>query len=123
MFNKVKSHLSKMATPFLNDITSAVGGLTSGSAISGSEGKVAAQLLKKSPFEKMDSPMEALKRNPLAFSQVQYPIDLTNNEQGHYILFYTLANRFGNAGQELEFSSKMGLGKVKTSGNRYYNGL
>jgi len=112
MFNKVKSHLSKMATPFLNDITSAVGGLTSGSAISGSEGKVAAQLLKKSPLEAKDSPMEALKRNPLDFSQVQYPLDLTNNEQGHYILFYTLMNRFGNAGQQLQFSADMGLGKV-----------
>jgi len=110
MFNKVKSHLSKMATPFLNDITSAVGGLTSGSAISGAEGKVAAQLLKKSPLEAKDSPMEALKRNPLDFSQVQYPLDLTNNEQGHYILFYTLMNRFGNAGQQLQFSADMGLG-------------
>ena len=99
-----------MATPFLNDITSAVGGLTSGSAISGSEGKVAAQLLKKSPLEAKDSPMEALKRNPLDFSQVQYPLDLTNNEQGHYILFYTLMNRFGNAGQQLQFSADMGLG-------------
>ena len=118
MLKKLSSHLSGLATPFLNDITSAVTGLTAGSAISGEQGKVAAQLLKKSPFEKMDSPMEALKRDPLAFSQVQYPLDLTNNEQGHYILFYTLANRFGNAGQELEFSSKMGLGKVKTSGNR-----
>ena len=104
-----------MATPFLNDITSAVGGLTSGSAISGAEGKVAAQLLKKSPLEAKDSPMEALKRNPLDFSQVQYPLDLTNNEQGHYILFYTLMNRFGNAGQQLQFSADMGLGKV-TSG-------
>ena len=112
MFKKLSSHLSGLATPFLSDITSAVNGLTSGSAISGEQGKVAAQLLKKSPFEKMDSPMEALKRNPLAFSQVQYPIDLTNNEQGHYILFYTLMNRFGNAGQQLQFSADMGLGKV-----------
>jgi len=122
MFNKVKSHLSKMATPFLNDITSAVGGLTSGSAISGAEGKVAAQLLKKSPLEAKDSPMEALKRNPLDFSQVQYPLDLTNNEQGHYILFYTLMNRFGNAGQQLQFSADMGLGKVTSGGGMDFGG-
>ena len=122
MFKKLSSHLSGLATPFLNDITSAVTGLTAGSAISGEQGKVAAQLLKKSPFEKMDSPMEALKRNPLDFSQVQYPLDLTNNEQGHYILFYTLANRFGNAGQELEFSSKMGLGKVTSGGGMDFGG-
>ena len=112
MFKKLSSHLSGLATPFLSDITSAVNGLTSGSAMSGEQGKVAAQLLKKSPFEKMDSPMEALKRDPLAFSQVQYPVDLTNNEQVHYILFYTLMNRFGNAGQQLQFSADMGLGKV-----------
>jgi len=122
MFNKVKSHLSKMATPFLDDITSAVGGLTSGSAISGAEGKVAAQLLKKSPLEAKDSPMEALKRNPLDFSQVQYPLDLTNNEQGHYILFYTLMNRFGNAGQQLQFSADMGLGKVTSGGGMDFGG-
>ena len=111
-----------MATPFLNDITSAVGGLTSGSAISGAEGKVAAQLLKKSPLEAKDSPMEALKRNPLDFSQVQYPLDLTNNEQGHYILFYTLMNRFGNAGQQLQFSADMGLGKVTSGGGMDFGG-
>ena len=116
MLKKLSSHLSGLATPFLSDITSAVNGLTSGSAISGEQGKVAAQLLKKSPFEKMDSPMEALKRDPLAFSQVQYPLDLTNNEQGHYILFYTLMNRFGNAGQQLQFSADMGLGKVTSTG-------
>jgi hypothetical protein len=38
--------------------------------------------------------MEALKRDPLGFSQVQYPLDLTSNELGHYILFYTIANDF-----------------------------
>ena len=97
-----------MATPFLNDISGAVNSLTSGTAISGEQGKVAAQLLKKSPLEAKDSPMEALKRDPLCFSQVQYPIDLTNNEQGHYILFYTLMNRFGNAGQQLQMSADMG---------------
>lgn len=112
MFNKVKSHLSKMATPFLNDITGAVNSLTSGTAVSGEQGKVAAQLLKKSPLEAKDSPMEALKRDPLGFSQVQYPLDLTNNEQGHYILFYTLMNKFGNAGQQLQLSADMGLGQV-----------
>jgi len=122
MFNKVKSHLSKMATPFLDDITSAVNGLTQGSSISGAEGKVAAQLLKKSPLEAKDSPMEALKRNPLDFSQVQYPLDLTNNEQGHYILFYTLMNRFGNAGQQLQFSADMGLGKVTSGGGMDFGG-
>ena len=122
MLKKLSSHLSGLATPFLNDITSAVTGLTAGNAISGEQGKVAAQLLKKSPFEKMDSPMEALKRDPLAFSQVQYPLDLTNNEQGHYILFYTLMNRYGNAGQQLQFSADMGLGKVTSGGGMDFGG-
>ena len=50
-------------------------------------GKVSAQLLKKGPFDIPSSPSEKLRENPLAFSAVQYPLDLGSNELGHYIIF------------------------------------
>ena len=120
MFKRVSSHLKSLATPFLSDISGTVNSLVQGNnTISGEQGKVAAQLLKKSPFEKLDSPMEALKRNPMAFSQVQYPLDLTSNELGHYILFYTLKNKFTQGGRggssDLNMAAKVGL--VNYDGN------
>ena len=66
-----------------------VGNLTS-KFNSGSQkdaGKVAAQLLKKGPFDIPDSPDQRLRANPLTFNPVQYPLDLGSNELGHYILF------------------------------------
>ena len=115
MLKRVSSHLQKLSTPFLSDITGAINGLVQGpgSAISGQQSKVAAELLKKSPIEKLDSPMEKLKRDPLGFSQVQYPLDLTSNELGHYILFYTLSNKFSSGGRgnsnDLNVAAKVGL--------------
>ena len=114
MLKRVSSHLKSLSTPFLSDITGTISGLVQGpNSISGQQAKVAAQLLKKSPFESMDSPMEALKRDPLGFSQVQYPLDLTSNELGHYMLFYTIANDFstkaGNTSNDLAVAAKVGL--------------
>ena len=122
-----------MATGFLgNSISSA---LTSG--FSQSQGKVAAELLKKSPFEVSSSPTEKIKRDPLSFSRVQYPLDLTDNETGHYILFYAISNNFGTLdakGNDLLIAQKMGfqrnttlgdfdtpdiLNKIKTSGKDF----
>ena len=120
MFKRVSSHLKSLATPFLSDISGTVNSLVQGNnTISGEQGKVAAQLLKKSPFEKLDSPMEAIKRNPLGFSQVQYPLDLTTTDLGHYILFYTLKNKFTQGGRggssDLNMAAKVGL--VNYDGN------
>jgi len=133
MFKRVSTHLKSMATGFLgNSISSA---LTSG--FSQSQGKVAAELLKKSPFEVSSSPTEKIKRDPLSFSRVQYPLDLTDNETGHYILFYAISNNFGTLdakGNDLLIAQKMGfqrnttlgdfdtpdiLNKIKTSGKDF----
>jgi len=108
MLKRVSSHLKSMATGFLgNSISSA---LTSG--FSQSQGKVAAELLKKSPFEVPSSPTEKIKRDPLSFSRVQYPIDLTETGTGHYILFYAISNNFGTLdakGNDLLIAQKMGF--------------
>ena len=83
MSNKLKSAISSLAMPHVGElINSFMGG--DGQKESG---KVAAELLKKGPFDIPDSPAEKLKRNPLSFSNVQYPLDLGTNELGHYIIF------------------------------------
>ena len=117
-FKPFKNIVKNLATPFLNNaINNVVSNLTSG--VSGSQAKVAAQLLKKSPFEVADSQQEGLKRDPLAFSHVQYPLDLGQNDQGHYIIFYTYKNNFARAdnkdlavAQKLGFTTDQGEGEV-----------
>ena len=61
--DKLKSLASNYA---MGKVGSLMSGLTQSS--SSAQGKVAAQLLKKSPFEINDSPVEAAKRDPLQFS-------------------------------------------------------
>ena len=82
-FKSLKNHISNLATGFVSGQISNF--LNSGTAKD--SGKVAAQLLKKGPFDIPDSPTQKLRENPLTFSPVQYPLDLGNNELGHYILF------------------------------------
>ena len=106
MLKKVSSHLKTMATGFLGNTMAS--SLTSG--FSKSQGKVAAELLKKSPFETPSSPTEKIKADPLAFSNVQYPSDLTSNESGHYILFYAISNNYGNqVNDDFKVAEKMGF--------------
>ena len=51
-------------------------------------GKVAAQLLKKGPFDIPESPSQKLQAtDPLKLNSVQYPLDLGSNELGHYMIF------------------------------------
>ena len=108
--DKLKSLASNYA---MGKVGSLMSGLTQSS--SSAQGKVAAQLLKKSPFEINDSPVEAAKRDPLQFSFISYPRDLATAEVGHYILFYTLKNKFSagtnkdlQLARDLGFASKIG---------------
>ena len=110
MLKRASSHLKGMATGFVNKAISGVSGITSGFApsISGNQAKVAAELLKKSPLEIDYSTKEKMDNDPLQFSYIQYPIDLTQNELGHYILFYAISNKFDNASQDLMIAGKLG---------------
>ena len=105
-FSKLRNSLSNLATPFLanaiNNFASKQGAKDAG--------KVAAQLLKKSPFEINDSPVEAAKRDPLQFSFISYPRDLATAEVGHYILFYSLKNKFSaGANKDLQVAKDLGF--------------
>ena len=82
-FKSLKNHISNLATPFLanvaNNFVSKQGAKDAG--------KVAASLKQKSPFNIDQAPSAKLVQNPLSFSPVQYPLDLGNEQLGHYIIF------------------------------------
>ena len=72
-FKSLKSHITNLATPFLNDIASSF--LNAGSQKDA--GKFAAAVLdKKGPFEIGDAPDQKVRKNPLSFRPVQYPFCL-----------------------------------------------
>ena len=112
MLKRAASHLKGMATGFVNN---AINGVTSGfksgfvNSVSGNQAKVAAQLLKKSPFETPDSPIAKATADPLQFSHVSYPRDLESNGLGHYILFYTMSNQYDNVQGDLKTAGEIGL--------------
>jgi len=111
MFKKASDHLKGMATGFVNNaITGGVNNFKSGfvNKISGNQAKVAAAVLKKSPLEIDDSPSEKLSKDPLQFSYIQYPLDLTSNETGHYILFRAISNEYDNSTGDLSIANKLG---------------
>ncbi len=81
---KLKSAISSLAMPHVGQLLNSFLG---GGGDQKDAGKVSAELLKKGPFDIPDSPQDKLKRNPLSYSNVQYPLDLGTNELGHYIIF------------------------------------
>ena len=112
MLKRASSHLKGMATGFANK---AINGVTSGfksgfvNSVSGNQAKVAAQLLKKSPFETPDSPIAKATADPLQFSHISYPRDLETNGLGHYILFYAMSNNFGSVDSDIKAAGKIGV--------------
>ena len=82
-FTKLKNQISSLATPFLSNVVS---NLATPQSAAGA-GKVAASLKQKSPFNIDSAPSQKLIENPLKFSPTQYPLDLGNEQLGHYIMF------------------------------------
>jgi len=112
MLKRASSHLKGMATGFANK---AISGVTSGfksgfvNSVSGNQAKVAAQLLKKSPFEVPDSPIAKATTDPLQFSHISYPRDLESEGLGHYILFYAMNNQFEKVDSDIKAAGKIGV--------------
>ena len=131
----LKNHITSLSTPFLSNIAGKASNFMSGGSQK-SAGKVAAQLLKKSPFDIPDSPSQQLRQNPLSFNAVQYPLDLGSNELGHYILFESGFLGYSpqtdgflgtsaktskpGAGQPIKISSKLPNRSITTSGIALY---
>ena len=112
MLKRASSHLKGMATGFANKaINGVVSGFKSGfvNSVSGNQAKVAAQLLKKSPFEVPDSPIAKATTDPLQFSHISYPRDLESNGLGHYILFYAMSNNFEKVDSDIKAAGKIGV--------------
>jgi len=90
-------------------------------SISGAQGKVAAQLLKKSPLEIPETNLGVAKSNPLQFSFTQYPLDLQNEGSGHYVIFYAISNKYDNVDEALSVAGSISPNQVSeqadTGGN------
>jgi len=129
MLKNVSSHLKGMATGFLGNaaskLTSKVNGLPNSlmPSISGAQGKVAAQLLKKSPLEIPETNLGVAKSNPLQFSFTQYPLDLQNEGNGHYVIFYAISNKYDNVDEALQAAGAITPSQVSeqvdTGGNPF----
>ena len=108
----VTNHLKTMATGFADKASGLANGLTGGitglmKSASGSQAKVAAQLLKKSPFEVPDSPIAKATADPLQFSHVSYPKDLESNGLGHCMIFYAMSNSYGDVEGDLKVTGNL----------------
>jgi len=119
----VANHLKGMATGLAKGIRGGVPGLMK--SVSGSQAKVAAQLLKKSPFEVPDSPMAKATANPLEFSHVSYPRDLESTGLGHCIIFYAMSNSYEDVEADLKFGGRVSaaniMDEVALTGNAVKN--
>tara|TARA_B100000029_G_scaffold359914_1_gene352769 strand:- start:2328 stop:3578 length:1251 start_codon:yes stop_codon:yes gene_type:complete len=69
------------------------------------------KMLKKSPFE-INSDRRTVKDDPLKFQHLQYPPELTGNELGNWILFFTISSNVGDNPAEnpdLKLARSVGL--------------
>ena len=98
----------------------------SGNALSNQQAKAAASnLLKQSPLEIPDAkePTSHMKANTLSFAPIQFPSDLGNDEQGHFMIFYSISNKH-SALSDQKNMSKLGIGVntgVDSGGESSYN--
>jgi len=102
-----------MASIKLGQLLTLGGGLAQGLGSSQSNQQtkaLAKDLLTKSKLELPASkePTAHMQSNPLGFSQIQFPRDLGNSEQGHYMIFYTISSKHSTAA-DLKFAEDLGL--------------
>ena len=81
------------------------------SADSNQTSAAAANLLKTSPLEVGNAPLQHMEANKLAFTNIKFPSDLGNSEQGHYMIFYTVSNKHSEALDE-SFNQSIGLSRI-----------
>jgi hypothetical protein len=98
----------------------------SGNALSNQQAKAAASnLLKQSPLEIPDAkaPTSHMASNTLSFAPIQFPSDLGNDEQGHFMIFYSISNKH-SALSDQKNMSKLGIGVNSTTdifGETFYS--
>jgi len=107
------------AKDFFNTAGGFVNGMVSGFMPSAPRDGAAAQEIVNTPGPFKDvikDPTESLKQDPLAFTSARYPLEVGNEELGHYIIFYTLSNNFGHLGRDFEIAKDMGWTASATGG-------
>jgi len=87
----------------------------SGNKSSAQSKAVAQDLLKKSKLElpSTKEPTSHMKANPLGFASVQFPRDLGNSEQGHYMIFYVVSSKHSEI-TDNKFHNTIGVSSVDT---------
>ena len=120
-----------MASVKLGQLISVAGNLLGlGGGLTQRPKTFATQLLKSNPLEidEAKSPTAHLVKNPLEFTQLQFPRDLgLNNGHGHYIIFYSISNNKSlKDGLDTEFNNRIGvaideedIATQETTGRKY----
>ena len=106
------------AKDFFSTAGGFVNGMMSGFMPNTSSGAVAKQIVNEpSPLKaSVKDPSETLKSDPLSFTHMRYPLELGNEELGHYIIFYSLTNNFGHIGLDFDLAKDMGWTASYTGG-------
>jgi len=90
--NKISSHIGNLG---LADLVSQFGA----TSVNSNDTGAVAQLLDKSPFTPKKSTQQAWKdQDKLGFRHIQYPLELTGNELGNWMLFFMISNAGGDQG-------------------------
>jgi len=77
-----------------------------------STGKFVDSITNKSATEISDSVQESMKKDPLKFAGLRYPLDIGSEGLGHYVIFYCISNNFGSGtSSDKVMAARMGLTK------------
>ena len=81
-----------------------------------STGKFVDSITNNSATEISDSVQESMKKDPLKFAGLRYPLDIGSEGLGHYIVFYCISNNFGSGtSSDKVMAARMGLTKPVTN--------
>ena len=112
----VKSFIVNKAVGNINP-SSLVSSFVSGKTVNLGNTSGINKMLNKSPFE-IKADRKSWKDDPLGFKHLQYPSDLTGQELGNWILFFTITSNIGKNPAEnpdLQIARDMGLSPGTTS--------
>src|SRR5210317_1333900 len=77
-----------------------------------STGKFVDSITNKSATEISDSVQESMKKDPLKFAGLRYPLDIGSEGLGHYVIFYCISNNFGSGtSSDKVMAARVGLAK------------
>src|SRR6056300_937363 len=82
------------------------------SKINNSTGKFVDSITNTSSTEITDSVQESMKKDPLKFAGLRYPLDIGSEGLGHYVIFYCISNNFGSGtSSDKVMAARVGLAK------------